>query len=204
MEKTDLFKILFGILFVGSCSGSTVSESSSSLKPIAAENSNVVFAHNAGLKVGSYVPGYTAVTIGNDRITLSELLNTGPVVLFFTRSVEWCSDCRAQLLEINDIVGKLEERGFRIFAVSHDSSENQIQFLSNKNIEFEMISDPSSNLIDTFLLRDRQFTEGKAVGAPYVSIMVIDVNGRVRAKTISGSFEKRTTRELVVALTDSH
>jgi len=70
-------------------------------------------------------------------------------------------------------------------------------------LQYAMLSDQPSAVIDSFELRDPQYTEGRAAGVPYASVFLIDKSGKIIAKTVSGDYKKRPTNEQILALVDS-
>lgn len=158
---------------------------------------------DAGLSVGSKAPADAKFRTTEGESSLAQLLDDGPAVLIFTRSVEWCPFCQTQLKGVNGIVGDLEERGYRIYGVSYDSVESQDRFSKNQMLNYKMLSDEKSKAIDAFGLRDPQYTEGKPVGVPYASVIVINKDGVITAKSVSGDFRKRPTNEQILEIVDA-
>ena len=158
---------------------------------------------DAGLAIGETAPLQANFATSDGNITLASVLENGPAVLVFTRSVEWCPFCQAQLKGINTIVSNLEQRGYNLYGISYDSVESQDRFLKNQMLDYSMLSDQSSAAIDAFGLRDPQYTEGKAVGVPYASIVVLGKDGRITAKSVSSDYKKRPTNEQILAIVDA-
>lgn len=158
---------------------------------------------DAGLAIGDSAPLNATLNSGDGETSLSAVLEDGPAVLIFTRSVEWCPFCQTQLKGVNGIVADLETRGYKLYGVSYDSVESQDRFSKNQMLNYEMLSDQSSDVIDAFGLRDPQYTEGKAVGVPYASVIVVDQDGKITAKSVSGNFRKRPTNEQILEIVDT-
>lgn len=157
----------------------------------------------AGLAVGEQAPLTTGLLAKGRETTLGQILENGPALIVFTRSVEWCPYCQTQLKSINALVGDLKDRGYALYGLSYDSPEQQDRFIRNHKLQYEMLSDQSSSAIDAFGLRDPQYTEGRAVGVPYASVYLIDRTGRVLAKSVSGDYTKRSSNAQILALVDS-
>ena len=178
-------------------------EASEALAPIMEEKIAVVPSINVGLAVGATVPLNAKLNSGDGDKTLQTILEDGPAVMVFTRSVEWCPFCQTQLKGINSIVSDIEERGYKLYGVSYDSIASQDRFSKNQMLKYQMLSDESSATIDAFGLRDPQYTEGKAVGVPYASVIIIDKDGKITAKLVSGDYKKRPTNDQLLALVDA-
>lgn len=158
---------------------------------------------DAGLGVGEQVPVATGLVSKDGETSLGTILGNGPALVVFTRSVEWCPYCQTQLKSINSIVDDLKDRGYNLYGLTYDSPDQQDRFSKNQMLRYDMLSDQKSGLIDEFGLRDPQYTEGRAAGVPYASVFVIDQNGKILAKSVSGDFKKRPTNEQILALVDS-
>ena len=158
---------------------------------------------DAGLAVGDQVPLATSLLTKGGNATLGEILENGPALVVFARSVEWCPYCQTQLKSINSIVGDLKDRGYNLYGLTYDSPDKQDRFSKNQMLQYQMLSDQPSAVIDGFGLRDPQYTEGRAVGVPYASVFLIDKGGKIIAKTVSGDYKKRPTNEQILALVDS-
>ncbi|WP_339824193.1 peroxiredoxin family protein [uncultured Parasphingorhabdus sp.] len=158
---------------------------------------------DAGLAVGDQAPMAAGLLTDAGETTLGKILENGPALVVFTRSVEWCPYCQTQLKSINAIVDDLKDRGYNLYGLSYDSPDKQDRFAKNQMLQYQMLSDQPSKVIDGFGLRDPQYTDGRAVGVPYASVFVIDKNGKIIAKSVSGNYKKRPSNEQILALVDS-
>ncbi len=157
---------------------------------------------DAGLLVGAKAPDNAVFATSDGEQKLKNILQDGAAILVFTRSVEWCPFCQTQLKALNGIVPDLKERGYDIYGVSYDSPDAQDRFSMNQMLEYQMLSDENSSVIDAFKVRDPQYTEGRAMGVPYASIFVIAEDGTIKGKSISGDFKKRPTNAQLLLLLD--
>lgn len=178
-------------------------ETTEASEPVMANGVEALETIDAGLSVGETAPLEVKFNTGEGETTLAGILEEGPAVLVFTRSVEWCPFCQTQLKGINAVVDDIGARGFKLYGVSYDSIESQDRFSKNQMLEYQMLSDKSSAVIDAFGLRDPQYTEGKAVGVPYASVIVIDKDGKIAAKSVSGDYKKRPTNDQLLAIIDA-
>lgn len=176
---------------------------SEAAEPVATEEVAEIPTIDAGLAVGAMAPLTANFQTDEGDKTLATILEDGPAVLIFTRSVEWCPFCQTQLKGVNAVVSDLKERGYNLYGVSYDSVESQDRFSKNQMLEYTMLSDGDSAAIDAFDIRDPQYTEGKAVGVPYASVIVIGKDGKIIAKSISGDFKKRPTNDQLLAIVDA-
>lgn len=165
-----------------------------------AEESHVSLSYDAGLRVGAKVPKRVNIISGALETNLERLLQNGPAVLVFVGSVEWCSHCQAELVEVNEEVAVAGAKGHNIYAVSYDKPETLAKFSENQKLKFKLLSDEKSTLIDAFDLRDRQFTSGRGVGVAIATVMIVDKQGVIQAKTISGDHDNRPPKDQIATM----
>lgn len=158
---------------------------------------------DAGLAVGAKIPAGASFATSEGSRAMSDILKDGSAMLIFTRSVEWCPFCQTQLKSINGVVSDIKERGYNIYGVSYDSPDAQDRFAMNQMLEYQMLSDENSTVIDAFGVRDPQYTEGRAVGVPYASVFMIAEDGTIVGKSISDDYRKRPTNEQLLLLLDA-
>lgn len=209
MKRTALTLSSVAVLALSACSEPTSKADSEGTEQAQSKPETVVApiteaeSIDAGLAIGEQAPLTTSLLINRGETTLGQILENGPALLVFTRSVEWCPYCQTQLKSINAIVGTLKDRGYNLYGLSYDSPDQQDRFSKNQMLKYEMLSDEPSAVIDAFGLRDPQYTEGRAVGVPYASVFLIDKDGKIIAKTVSGDYKKRPTNEQILALVDA-
>lgn len=158
---------------------------------------------DAGITIGSKVPTNAVFATSEGNQALQDILKDGPAILVFTRSVEWCPFCQTQLKAINGIIPEIKERGYDIYGVSYDSPDAQDRFAMNQMLEYQMLSDEKSKVIDAFDVRDPQYTEGRALGVPYAAVFIIAQDGTIKGKSVSSDFRKRPTNEQLLMLLDA-
>jgi peroxiredoxin len=169
----------------------------SSLKPATAED--------LGPPVGLIAPdiGKRPDQNGVPR-TLADVMGSKGLVLMFFRSADWCPFCKAQLIDINSGAAEIEKRGYRIAALSYDSPEITKNFADQRNISFTFLSDPKSEVIDLYKLRDPQYPPGnRAYGVPRPIIFILDKNGVIRTKLYEESFKVRPPVSAVIGALDA-
>ena len=97
----------------------------------------------------------------------------------------------------------------RIYAISRDTPE-QSRDLARKieadhkgPLGFLLLSDPESNTIDRYGLRDPEYAKEKINGVPRPSVFVLDQKGRVRWEKIEADYRERPSNEEVGAALDA-
>lgn len=135
--------------------------------------------------------------------SLQSLTGEKGLVLFFFRSAVWCPYCQAQLIDLNSGVVELRKRGYRLAGISYDKPEANAGFTAKWQIQYPLLSDPGSVLIDRFKLRDPQYKPGSiAFGVPRPIIFILDNKGVIKAKLYEETYKTRPPVTLVIQTID--
>jgi len=135
--------------------------------------------------------------------TLADLMGKNGLVLLFFRSADWCPYCQAQLIDINGGVAEIEKRGYHVAALSYDSPDILAAFTAKRHIAFTFLSDPKSEVIDRYNLRDPQYPPGsRAYGVPRPIIFVLNPQGVIKAKLYEESYKNRPPVTQVISKLD--
>jgi peroxiredoxin len=161
-------------------------------------------AEELGPQVGTKAPdiGTRLDQTGKPR-TLADVMGPNGLVLMFFRSADWCPYCQAQLIDVNSGYMEIEKRGYRVAALSYDSPEILQTFAAKRHIAYTFLSDPKSEVIDLYKLRDPQYAPGsRASGVPRPIIFILDKSGVIRAKLFEESFKVRPPVTSVISKLD--
>ena len=135
--------------------------------------------------------------------TLQSLMGEKGLVLFFFRSADWCPFCQAQMMDLNTAVAGMESRGYKLAGISYDMPEIQKTFIERRMIHYTLLSDPKSEIIDRYKLRDPQYPPGNlAYGVPRPIIFILDRNGMIRSKLYEESYKVRPPVTAIVSKLD--
>jgi peroxiredoxin len=157
-----------------------------------------------GPAVGETIPAIgTPPDHTGAKRTLDSLMGTKGLVLFFFRSADWCPFCQAQMMDLNSARAALEQRGYRLAGISYDSPEILKTFIERRKIGYALLSDPKSDIIDRFRLRDPQYTPpSRASGVPRPIIFILDRRGTIQAKLYEETYQKRPPAKLLLETVD--
>jgi len=165
---------------------------------------SVALAEELGPPLGTKAPdiGTRLDQTGKPR-TMSDLMGRSGLVLMFFRSADWCPYCQAQLIDVNGGNADIEKRGYRVAALSYDSPEVLKTFTAKRQIAFTFLSDPKSEVIDLYKLRDPQYRPGsRAYGVPHPIIFVLDTRGVIKAKLYEESYKVRPPVSAIISALD--
>ncbi|MES2294039.1 MAG: peroxiredoxin family protein [Pseudomonadota bacterium] len=161
-------------------------------------------AYDLGPATGTKVPsiGMPQDETGKPR-ALESLMGEKGVVLFFFRSAAWCPYCQLQLMDLNGGLAAIEKRGYHLAGISYEPPAVDANFIKERGLKYTLLSDPKSEIIDRYKLRDPQYKKGsRAYGVPQPIIFVLDRDGVVKAKLYEDTFQKRPPVGLVVETLD--
>lgn len=162
-------------------------------------------AYDLGPAVGSKVPsiGMPQDEAGKPR-ALETLAGENGTVLFFFRSAAWCPYCQLQLMDLNSGVADLAKRGYRLAGISYEPPAVDAEFVQKRGLKYPLLSDPKSEIIDRYKLRDPQYKKGsRAYGVPQPVIFILDRDGVVKAKLYEDTYTKRPPVKLVLETIDA-
>lgn len=173
--------------------------------PVALAAASIAYAA-APIAVGAHVPaGFAAVdTAGKARNFASIAGKKGTVLIFF-RSASWCPYCQAQLKDVRALPAELAKRGYSLAAISYDSPEKLADFTARQSINYTLLSDAGSKMIDAFGLRDPAYPKGNfAYGVPTSTVLVIGADGVVKKKLSTDDYKIRPSNATILAAVDAH
>ena len=106
--------------------------------------------------VGDKAPEFRLPTVKGGDTTLSELLESGPVVLSFYRG-GWCPFCNLEFKALHDKLQDIQALGATLVGISPEALAVSQQTAQDNALEFEVLSD-----------------EGNRVARDYGLVMVVD------------------------------
>ena len=92
------------------------------------------------LEVGATLPAVTAVDHEGRRVDLGETAREGLVLVYFYPKAD-TAGCTKQACSLRDAYAQLQERGVRVFGVSHDTVEAQQAFREKHRLPFPLLAD---------------------------------------------------------------
>ena len=161
-------------------------------------------SYDLGPAIGSKVPaiGMPQDEHGTPR-SLQSLMGEKGLVLFFFRSAAWCPYCQLQLMDLNGGLAAIGKRGYGLAGISYEPPAVDADFIGKRGLHYTLLSDPKSEIIDRYKLRDPQYKKGsRAYGVPQPIIFILDRDGVVKAKLYEDTYTKRPPASLVVDTID--
>jgi peroxiredoxin len=101
------------------------------------------------------------------------------------------------LVQLQSDLKSLEDAGVQVVGISYDSPAVLKSFSDRAKITFPLLSDPESNTIDAYHIRNTA-ARGKAVGVPNPGTFILDRDGVIRSKLFLEGFRDRHTTDALI------
>lgn len=165
--------------------------------------SAVAQTHNFGPAVGATVPAIEAQDQNSATRTLASLSGENGLVLLITRSADWCPFCQQQMIGLEGVRPQIEQRGWKLAAITTDSSEELARFEVRRNIGYPMLSDEQARIVRQLDPLDPTQPPGRRHnGLPVPTVLFLSPQGEV-AKLGDANYRVRPAPEVVLATVDS-
>jgi peroxiredoxin len=130
---------------------------------------------------------------GND-VTLSKLLDKGPVLLSFWAT--WCTPCKEEMKKLQPLYEKYKDQGFTYLAVNQDNQKSVSKvksYVSANSYTFTVVLDMEKAIFEAY----------SGVGMPYS--LLIDSDKNIVAKHLGyvPGDEKKIEQEIIDVLEKS-
>ena len=140
------------------------------------------------IQIGERAPMFTLKDQNDREFSLDAMLKKGPVALVFVRSVQWCSYCQLQTVQLSQNLEKVQAAGGQVAIVCYDAPEKVKRFAERTKVKIPILSDSDSKMIEAYGMRARTGA-GDQIGSSQHGTFVIDQSGIVRSKPYLTSFE---------------
>lgn len=92
------------------------------------------------INVGDKAPEFSLSNHKGDTISLSKMLESGPVVLTWYRGA-WCPFCNMQLRNLQRLLPQFNSYGVTLVALSPEKPDGSLSVKEQNELEFEVLSD---------------------------------------------------------------
>jgi peroxiredoxin Q/BCP len=101
------------------------------------------------LAVGARAPEFTLPDQDGRDVSLSSLLNNGPLVLFFYPA-DFTPGCTKEVCMVRDLFAEISQRGLNAAGVSPQNPESHRRFRAKHNLPFTLLSDSDKSVIKMY------------------------------------------------------
>ena len=174
------------------------------------------------VRVGDTVPSFTLRNAVGDRVSLDDLVATGPAVLVFYRG-GWCPYCNLALRTYQrELLPQLGASGATLAAISPQTPDQSLSTAEKAALSFEVLSDSGSRLArrigiafeqaEEVLSAQRrlgldlaQVNEEGSTELPMPTVLIVDPDRTVRFVEVHPDYTNRTeVADIVAALAGAH
>jgi len=135
---------------MGKRRGKSIGESDKSIMVKAARDLGLAMP-SPGLKAGESAPDFTLFNAFGNRVTLSDQLKKGPVVLAFYRGA-WCLFCNIELNVLQRSLTYFEKYNASLIAVTPQSPDKSKEQIEEAEYTFEVLSDLDNSVMKSYNL----------------------------------------------------
>lgn len=146
-------------------------------------------------EVGQLAPDFSVVDKDGSPVTLEALRRRGPVVLIFYRG-HWCPFCRRQLGRLQANLGLIRQRGAVLAALSIDRPELSRRLADELGLEFLLLANPDSSVVDAYGIRNRLL--GVRSGVPHPAVFLVDRGGVIRFREVRHNYRRRVSTSRIL------
>lgn len=146
------------------------------------------------IQPGKLAPDFELADQEGKSRRLSSLLMEKPVALVFFRSADWCPFCQRQLIQLQKDHSRFQDAGWQLVALSYDKVETLKAFSDRRGIQYPLLSDPGSQTIDAYGLRN----ESSKQGIPHPAVLLISKDGKVAEVLMEEGYRNRPTTEAIL------
>jgi peroxiredoxin len=101
------------------------------------------------LKVGDHIPDFVLPDALGKRVSSSELLVKGPLVVAFYRGA-WCPYCNLELAALQEALPDIRAHGAQLVAISPMTPDNSLSLAEKHKLEFAVLSDAGLKVATAF------------------------------------------------------
>jgi peroxiredoxin len=147
-------------------------------------------------------------------ISLSSLLQTGPVVISINRG-HWCPYCKLELRSLAAINNEIERLGARVVSIMPDSARFTDAYITNNDLPFPVLSDVDlgyslslglifwvgaeiQKLYQEVGVELQKYQGNQAYFLPMAAKFIVGRDGLVKARQVNIEFRERMVPEAII------
>lgn len=118
-----------------------------------------------GISLSQTFSDFTLPDLDNNDVTLSKLVEKGPVMLSFWAL--WCNPCKEELKKMQIIYEKYKEYGFEYLAINLDNQKSISKvksYITSQGYTFKVLLDFQKNVVETYGGKDDEIPYSVLIG----------------------------------------
>ena len=127
------------------------------------------------LKTGDRMPSFEVMDQDGNKFNSEELLGKKTIIYFYPK--DNTSGCTAEACNLRDNYQRLTEEGYNVVGISKDSVKSHKNFASKYELPFTLLSDTSTEILQTFGAWGEKKMYGKTVMGTIRKTFIFDEEG---------------------------
>lgn len=168
------------------------------------------------IKTGDTAPDFTLANATGEKVSLSEALKDGPVVLMWYRG-GWCPYCNLQLRAMQEVLPEIQAAGGQLLALTPELPDKSLDTTEKNELEFQVLTDAGQKVArdyglvfeltpevtgyykEHFDLKEYNGADAADNELPLAATYVIDTNGKVAWHFLDADYRQRAEPSEVIA-----
>jgi peroxiredoxin len=164
--------------------------------------------------INAKMPPLSLRSASGQNVDLNDRIAKKPAILIFYRG-GWCKYCNTQLDQLQEQIGRFEELGYQVIAISPDSAERTQERQMNRQYSYLVLSDSMNTASQAFgiafKLSDALHATYKAQGVdleaasgqkdhilPVPAVFIIGTDGTIKFVYANPDYTKRIEMDVLV------
>lgn len=101
------------------------------------------------LFIGDKAPNFVALDQFEKRVSLTERLSNGPVIIVFYRG-QWCPHCNRHMSQIQDSLQMILDAGASVIAITPEKGEKIEKTMKKSGADFSIVYDEKHRIMDKY------------------------------------------------------
>lgn len=101
------------------------------------------------LFIGDKAPNFVALDQFEKRVSLTERLANGPVIIVFYRG-QWCPHCNRHMSQIQDSLQMILDAGASVIAITPEKGEKIEKTMKKSGADFSIVYDEKHRIMDKY------------------------------------------------------
>ncbi len=151
------------------------------------------------LTEGMKAPTFKLFSQSNDLVSLSDYAGKKVVVYFYPK--DDTPGCTAQACYYRDHQDEFHKRNVTVIGISKDSVQSHLKFLSKFNLNFTLLADPETKVIQEYGVWKEKTLYGKKYMGVVRTTFIINETGKI--VKVFDNVDPNTDVEKVISFIDS-
>ncbi len=132
------------------------------------------------LKEGDLAPEFTLENQDNVIISLTTLLEKGPIIIYFYPK-DFTPGCTTEACDFRDLSDSFNQGGYQLVGISPDTQDKHKKFKDEYDLPFDLLSDPTKETMSAYGAYGEKMNYGKVVRGVIRSTFIVGSDRTIRS-----------------------